>query len=297
MWETLLKDFENYLRIERGMSDNSIQAYLSDIEKLCKFISIYQIKETPSTISSDSLRLFLYEEAKGLHARSQSRLISSLKSFFKFVLLEKYRDDFPMENIDTPRFGMKLPDTLSLDEIDKLISSIDLSTDEGHRNRAIIETLYGCGLRVSELINLHLSDLFFQEGFIRVLGKGNKQRLVPISEHTQKEINNYILYQRKNVPVIKEFSDIVFLNRRGKQLTRAMIFTIIRQAATTIGLTKKISPHTFRHSFATHLLENGANLRAIQLMLGHESITTTEIYTHIDHSYLSQVINTYHPRK
>ena len=192
---------------------------------------------------------------------------------------------------------MKLPDTLSLEEIDKLISSIDLSTDEGHRNRAIIETLYGCGLRVSELINLHLSDLFFQEGFIRVLGKGNKQRLVPISEHTQKEINNYILYQRKNVPVIKEFSDIVFLNRRGKQLTRAMIFTIIRQVATTIGLTKKISPHTFRHSFATHLLENGANLRAIQLMLGHESITTTEIYTHIDHSYLSQVINTYHPRK
>ena len=197
MWGTLLKDFENYLRIERGMSDNSIQAYLSDIEKLCKFISIYQIKETPSTISSDSLRLFLYEEAKGLHARSQSRLISSLKSFFKFVLLEKYRDDFPMENIDTPRFGMKLPDTLSLEEIDKLISSIDLSTDEGHRNRAIIETLYGCGLRVSELINLHLSDLFFQEGFIRVLGKGNKQRLVPISEHTQKEINNYILYQQK----------------------------------------------------------------------------------------------------
>ena len=212
-------------------------------------------------------------------------------------MLENYREDYPMEYIDTPKFGMKLPDTLSVEEIDALIAGIDLSTDEGHRNRAIIETLYGCGLRVSELVSLRLSDLFFDEGFIRVLGKGNKQRLVPIGSHTQKEINNYLLYQRKKVPQVKEFSDIVFLNRRGKQLTRAMIFTIIRQAAANIGLTKQISPHTFRHSFATHLLENGANLRAIQLMLGHESITTTEIYTHVEHAYLSQVINTYHPRR
>ncbi len=297
MWKKLLKDFEHYLKIERGMSENSVHSYLFDMEKLREFVAIHQIEETPVNISAETLRMFIYEVGKELHARSQSRLISALKSFFKFLLLENYREDFPMETIDTPKFGMKLPDTLSLEEIDAIIAGIDLSTEEGHRNRAIIETLYGCGLRVSELVNLHLSDLFFSEGFIRVLGKGNKQRLVPISEYTQKEINNYILHQRKNIPIVKEFSDIVFLNRRGKQLTRAMIFTIIKQAASAIGLTKTISPHTFRHSFATHLLENGANLRAIQLMLGHESITTTEIYTHIDHSYLSQVINTYHPRK
>ncbi|MEB3004749.1 site-specific tyrosine recombinase XerD [Capnocytophaga sp. G2] len=297
MWKKLLKDFEHYLKIERGMSENSVHSYLFDMEKLREFVAIHQIEETPVNISTETLRMFIYEVGKELHARSQSRLISALKSFFKFLLLENYREDFPMETIDTPKFGMKLPDTLSLEEIDAIIAGIDLSTEEGHRNRAIIETLYGCGLRVSELVNLHLSDLFFSEGFIRVLGKGNKQRLVPISEYTQKEINNYILHQRKNIPIVKEFSDIVFLNRRGKQLTRAMIFTIIKQAASAIGLTKTISPHTFRHSFATHLLENGANLRAIQLMLGHESITTTEIYTHIDHSYLSQVINTYHPRK
>ncbi len=297
MWKKLLKDFEHYLKIERGMSENSVHSYLFDMEKLREFVAIHQIEETPVNISAETLRMFIYEVGKELHARSQSRLISALKSFFKVLLLENYREDFPMETIDTPKFGMKLPDTLSLEEIDAIIAGIDLSTEEGHRNRAIIETLYGCGLRVSELVNLHLSDLFFSEGFIRVLGKGNKQRLVPISEYTQKEINNYILHQRKNIPIVKEFSDIVFLNRRGKQLTRAMIFTIIKQAASAIGLTKTISPHTFRHSFATHLLENGANLRAIQLMLGHESITTTEIYTHIDHSYLSQVINTYHPRK
>ena len=283
MWKKLLKDFEHYLKIERGMSPNSVQSYLFDLEKLSDYINLHQIEERPENISAETLREFVYQQSKELQARSQSRLISSLKSFFKYLLLENY--------------GMKLPDTLSVEEIDALIAGIDLSTSEGHRNRAIIETLYGCGLRVSELVNLHLSDLFFEEGFIRVLGKGDKQRLVPISEYTQKQINNYIQHQRKEVPQVKEFTDIVFLNRRGKQLTRAMIFTIIKQAAAAIGLTKAISPHTFRHSFATHLLENGANLRAIQLMLGHESITTTEIYTHIDHSYLSQVVNTYHPRK
>ncbi|WP_297974755.1 site-specific tyrosine recombinase XerD [uncultured Capnocytophaga sp.] len=297
MWEQVLKDFEYYLKIERGMSPNSVISYMLDIEKLIRFLSAHELSDTPETITADTLRNFVYQESKELKARSQSRLISSLKSFFKYLMLENYREDYPMEYIDTPKFGMKLPDTLSVEEIDALIAGIDLSTDEGHRNRAIIETLYGCGLRVSELVSLRLSDLFFDEGFIRVLGKGNKQRLVPIGDHTQKEINNYLLHQRKKVPQVKEFSDIVFLNRRGKQLTRAMIFTIIKQAAATIGLTKQISPHTFRHSFATHLLENGANLRAIQLMLGHESITTTEIYTHVEHSYLSQVINTYHPRR
>ena len=297
MWEQVLKDFEYYLKIERGMSPNSIVSYMLDIEKLIRFLSAHELSDTPATITAETLRNFVYQESKELKARSQSRLISALKSFFKYLMLENYREDYPMEYIDTPKFGMKLPDTLSVEEIDALIAGIDLSTDEGHRNRAIIETLYGCGLRVSELVSLRLSDLFFDEGFIRVLGKGNKQRLVPIGSHTQKEINNYLLYQRKKVPQVKEFSDIVFLNRRGKQLTRAMIFTIIRQVAANIGLTKQISPHTFRHSFATHLLENGANLRAIQLMLGHESITTTEIYTHVEHAYLSQVINTYHPRR
>jgi len=297
MWEQVLKDFEYYLKIERGMSPNSVVSYMLDIEKLIRFLSAHELSDTPATITAETLRNFVYQESKELKARSQSRLISALKSFFKYLMLENYREDYPMEYIDTPKFGMKLPDTLSVEEIDALIAGIDLSTDEGHRNRAIIETLYGCGLRVSELVSLRLSDLFFDEGFIRVLGKGNKQRLVPIGSHTQKEINNYLLYQRKKVPQVKEFSDIVFLNRRGKQLTRAMIFIIIRQAAANIGLTKQISPHTFRHSFATHLLENGANLRAIQLMLGHESITTTEIYTHVEHAYLSQVINTYHPRR
>ena len=297
MWEQVLKDFEYYLKIERGMSPNSVVSYMLDIEKLIRFLSAHELSDAPATITAEILRNFVYQESKELKARSQSRLISSLKSFFKYLMLENYREDYPMEYIDTPKFGMKLPDTLSVEEIDALIAGIDLSTDEGHRNRAIIETLYGCGLRVSELVSLRLSDLFFDEGFIRVLGKGNKQRLVPIGSHTQKEINNYLLYQRNKVPQVKEFSDIVFLNRRGKQLTRAMIFTIIRQAAANIGLTKQISPHTFRHSFATHLLENGANLRAIQLKLGHESITTTEIYTHVEHAYLSQVINTYHPRR
>ena len=297
MWEQVLKDFEYYLKIERGMSPNSVVSYMLDIEKLIRFLSAHELSDAPTTITAETLRNFVYQESKELKARSQSRLISALKSFFKYLMLENYREDYPMEYIDTPKFGMKLPDTLSVEEIDALIAGIDLSTDEGHRNRAIIETLYGCGLRVSELVSLRLSDLFFDEGFIRVLGKGNKQRLVPIGSHTQKEINNYLLYQRKKVPQVKEFSDIVFLNRRGKQLTRAMIFTIIRQAAANIGLTKQISPHTFRHSFATHLLENGVNLRAIQLMLGHESITTTEIYTHVEHAYLSQVINTYHPRR
>ena len=297
MWEQVLKDFEYYLKIERGMSPNSVVSYMLDIEKLIRFLSAHDLSDTPATITAETLRNFVYQESKELKARSQSRLISSLKSFFKYLMLENYREDYPMEYIDTPKFGMKLPDTLSVEEIDALIAGIDLSTDEGHRNRAIIEMLYGCGLRVSELVSLRLSDLFFDEGFIRVLGKGNKQRLVPIGSHTQKEINNYLLYQRKKVPQVKEFSDIVFLNRRGKQLTRAMIFTIIRQVAANIGLAKQISPHTFRHSFATHLLENGANLRAIQLMLGHESITTTEIYTHVEHAYLSQVINTYHPRR
>ncbi|GIZ14149.1 site-specific tyrosine recombinase [Capnocytophaga catalasegens] len=296
-WETILKDFRYYLKIERGMSENSIVSYSLDIEKLISYLSDFQIIETPSNISQDTLREFIYHNAKLLNTRSQARLISSLKSFFKYIIFENYREDYPMELIDAPKIGMKLPDTLSLEEIDTLIAAIDVSSEEGHRNRAIIEVLYGCGLRVSELVSLRLSDLFFEEGFVQITGKGNKQRLVPISEYTQQQILLYTSNQRKKLNIQKGHENFVFLNRRGKQLTRAMIFTIIRQLAEKINLQKVISPHTFRHSFATHLLENGANLRAIQMMLGHESITTTEVYMHADKTYLRKIVNQFHPRR
>lgn len=296
MWRKINTDYQNYLRLQRGLSQNTVVSYGLDIEKLIGYLEKYNITEPPDTIQVDTLRQFVYEVSKELNARSQARLISALKSFFKFMISEKGREDFPMSLIDSPKIGVKLPDTLSLKEIDAMLASIDLSTDEGHRNKAIIETLYGCGLRVSELVSLRLSDLFFEEDFIRVMGKGSKQRLVPIESYTQKQINNYINNQRKQLKIAKGHEDYVFLNRRGKQLTRAMIFTIVRQVAENIGLQKTISPHTFRHSFATHLLENGANLRAIQMMLGHENITTTEIYVHVEKSYLREALVKYHPR-
>ena len=276
---------------------NTAVSYGLDIEKLICYLEKYNITETPSNIEEDTLRQFVYEVAKDLNARSQARLISALKSFFKFMMYEKGREDFPMSLIETPKIGVKLPDTLSLQEIDAMLASIDLSTDEGHRNKAMIEMLYACGLRVSELISLRLSDLFFDEDFIRVMGKGSKQRLVPIEAYTQKQVKQYIDNQRRQLKIAKGHEDFVFLNRRGKQLTRAMIFTIVRQVAENIGLQKTISPHTFRHSFATHLLENGANLRAIQMMLGHENITTTEIYVHVEKSYLREALIKYHPRQ
>ena len=296
MWRKVNTDYQNYLRLQRGLSQNTVVSYGLDIEKLIGYLEKYNITEPPDTIQVDTLRQFVYEVSKELNARSQARLISALKSFFKFMISEKGREDFPMSLIDSPKIGVKLPDTLSLKEIDAMLASIDLSTDEGHRNKAIIETLYGCGLRVSELVSLRLSDLSFEEDFIRVMGKGSKQRLVPIESYTQKQINNYINNQRKQLKIAKGHEDYVFLNRRGKQLTRAMIFTIVRQVAENIGLQKTISPHTFRHSFATHLLENGANLRAIQMMLGHENITTTEIYVHVEKSYLREALVKYHPR-
>ena len=296
MWRKVNTDYQNYLRLQRGLSQNTVVSYGLDIEKLIGYLEKYNITEPPDTIQVDTLRQFVYEVSKELNARSQARLISALKSFFKFMISEKGREDFPMSLIDSPKIGVKLPDSLSLKEIDAMLASIDLSTDEGHRNKAIIETLYGCGLRVSELVSLRLSDLFFEEDFIRVMGKGSKQRLVPIESYTEKQINNYINNQRKQLKIAKGHEDYVFLNRRGKQLTRAMIFTIVRQVAENIGLQKTISPHTFRHSFATHLLENGANLRAIQMMLGHENITTTEIYVHVEKSYLREALVKYHPR-
>jgi len=297
MWQNANTDFQHYLRFQRGLSQNTVTSYGLDIEKLINYLQKYHITETPDNITEDTLRQFIYQEGKLLNARSQARLISSLKGFFKFMMYEKGREDFPMNLIDSPKIGLKLPDTLSLQEIDTLLNSIDLSTDEGHRNKAIIEILYACGLRVSELVNLRLSDLFFEEDFIRIVGKGSKQRLVPIEKYTQRQIKNYIDNQRKYLKIAKGHEDYVFLNRRGQQLTRAMIFTIVRRTAESIGLQKKISPHTFRHSFATHLLENGANLRAIQMMLGHENITTTEIYIHVERGYLREVLEKFHPRQ
>jgi integrase/recombinase XerD len=296
-WKNALKDYQLYLRIERGLSKNSIDNYALDVKKLISYLEINEINMAPISISSETIQQFIYEVAKSVNARSQSRIISGLRSFFNYLIFEDYRPDNPLELIESPKIGRKLPDTLSEEEIDKIIKAIDLSKPEGERNRAMLETLYGCGLRVSELVNLKISDLYFDEGFIKVTGKGDKQRFVPIVGVTQKYINIYRNHIRKHINIQAGFEDSLFLNRRGKQLTRAMIFTIIKQLAEKIGLKKNISPHTFRHSFATHLLQNDADLRSIQLMLGHESITTTEIYVHLDKSHLAKVVEKYHPRK
>jgi len=296
-WEQAIIDYKHYLQIERGLSKNSIENYSYDIKKLISYLESHDIKESPITIDTNVVKEFIYSVSKDINPRSQARLISGLRNFFDYLIFENYRTSNPLDLIETPRIGRKLPDTLSIKEIDTLISSIDLSSPQGERNRAIIETLYSCGLRVSELTSLKLSDLFFDEGFIKVTGKGDKQRFVPISDLTKKFISIYIKEIRPHKPIIEEYRDVLFLNRRGKQLTRAMIFTIIKTLVKETGLNKTVSPHTFRHSFATHLLENGADLRAIQMMLGHESITTTEIYMHVDRSHLSEVLNKFHPRK
>ena len=296
-WQQAIKDYQNYLKIERGLSQNSISNYTMDLQKLAGYLEEHAIDDRPTGIGRNTVQQFIYDIAKTVNPRTQARIISGLKGFFNYLVFEDYRDDNPMDLIETPKIGRKLPDTLSEDEINQLITAIDLSKPEGERNRAILETLYGCGLRVSELINLKLSDLYFDEDFIMVTGKGNKQRFVPISEINQKYINIYRKEVRVHLHIQKEHEDFVFLNRRGKQLTRAMIFTIVKRLAEAIGLKKSISPHTFRHSFATHLLENGADLRAIQQMLGHESITTTEVYMHVNRSHLANILKAFHPRK
>lgn len=296
-WKQAQKEYQHYLKIERGLAQNSIDNYTHDVEKLIHFLDNNTLKETPLKIQKETVQQFIYQIAKTVNPRSQARIISGLKSFFNYLIFEDYRQDNPMDLIESPKIGRKLPDTLSEDEINSLIDAIDLSKPEGERNRAMLETLYGCGLRVSELVHLKISDLYFEENFIKVTGKGDKQRFVPISEINKKYINIYRQEIRIHQTIQKGFDDILFLNRRGRQLTRAMIFTIIRQLAEKIGLRKNISPHTFRHSFATHLLENGADLRAIQQMLGHESITTTEVYVHVDRSHLAKVLNEFHPRK
>tara|TARA_B100001146_G_scaffold222761_1_gene235853 strand:+ start:62864 stop:63766 length:903 start_codon:yes stop_codon:yes gene_type:complete len=296
-WQEALQEYTRYLRLERGLSQNTISNYTFDIEKLSNWLEAHDIKETPIAISEKTIQEYLYEVAKNISRATQSRYLSSLRGFFTFLNFEGYRDTNPLALMESPKLGRKLPDTLSISEIDQLIGAIDLSKPQGERNRAMLETLYGCGLRVSELVTLRISDLYFEEGFIQVLGKGNKQRLVPIGAATMKYITLYKNEVRNHQEVVAAFQDTLFLNRRGKGLTRAMVFTIVKNAAEKAGIRKNVSPHTFRHSFATHLLENGADLRAIQQMLGHESITTTEIYTHLDKTHLTKVLHTFHPRR
>ena len=294
-WEKSINEFKTYLKIERSLSDNTINSYLIDIRKLARFAEKNNLNELQ--ISKNEIKDFITKVNKdGLSARTQSRIISGIKAFYKYLILEDYIKVNPTELIESPKIGMKLPDTLSVSEIDDLISSIDLSHPQGERNRAILEVLYSCGLRVSELTNLKLSNIRFKEGYVKVVGKGNKERFAPIGSSAIKYLKIYLNEIRNHQNIKKGSEDIVFLNRRGNKLTRVMIFTIIKQLAEKIGLKKKISPHTFRHSFATHLIEGGANLRAIQEMLGHESITTTEIYTHLDREFLRQSIMTFHPR-
>ncbi len=294
-WNRYIKEFVSYLKIEKGLAENSIFAYQNDVAKLHDFS--LSIDKNAEQISYNDLKLFiaaLYD--LGLSARTQARIISGIKQFYGYLLLENYITVDPSELLDQPKIGRKLPEVLTIEEIDRLIDALDMSKNESHRNKAIIETLYSCGLRVSELVNLRFSDLFFEEGFIRVIGKGNKERLVPVSASVEKEISIYNDHIRRHQNIKKGDENVVFLNRRGGKLTRVMIFTIIKDLAERISLQKTISPHTFRHSFATHLLEGGANLRAIQEMLGHESITTTEIYTHLDQRYLKEAILSFHPR-
>lgn len=295
-WEKNIKMFTTYLKLERGLSENSLESYELDVRKFLMYLGGYEQEYKLEEIDTSLVQEFLYSIAEIVAPTTQARIISGLKNFFNYFILEGYIEKSPVELIEAPKTGRKLPDTLSLEEIDLLISAIDQSTPEGFRNKVMLEVLYSCGLRVSELVGLRLSDLFFEEGFIRVIGKGSKHRFVPIDEHSMELITLYINTIRSQYTVKKESSDIVFLNRRGAQLTRAMIFTIIKRLVIEVELNKNISPHTFRHSFATHLLENGADIRAIQVMLGHESITTTEIYTHITTERLRVVLEDYHPR-
>jgi integrase/recombinase XerD len=294
-WDRYINEFISYLKIEKGLAENSIQAYLQDVAKLKNFGNI--INKNPNEINYENLVQFisvLYD--CGLSSRSQARIISGIKQFFAFLIIENLINNDPSILLEQPQIGRKLPETLTIEEIDKMIEAIDMNKPEAERNRAILETLYSCGLRVSELINLKFQDLNFDKGFIRVIGKGNKERLIPVSKTVENEIMNYKNNSRSKLKIVNKYEHIIFLNRRGAKLTRVMIFTIIKQTAKIADIKKIISPHTFRHSFATHLLEGGANLRAIQEMLGHESITTTEIYTHLDEHFLRKAIISCHPR-
>jgi len=295
-WKQALEDYRMYLTIERGLSENSIQNYILDVHALQYFLINEKIEESPTDCSLDSVQKFIYETAKILSPHTQARRLSGLRSFFDYLIFESYRTSNPTDLIEAPKLGRKLPDVLSTEEIELMINQINLSHPQGQRNRAILEILYGSGIRVSELTNLSLSNLFFEEDMIRVHGKGNKQRLVPMGGISKEFLEEYITETRKNQKISVKDKDIVFLNRRGNGLTRQMIFTLIKDLALKANVKKQVGPHTFRHSFATHLLENGADLRTIQILMGHESITTTEIYTHLDTQHLRSVIERFHPR-
>jgi integrase/recombinase XerD len=296
-WDDSIKGFEDYLRLEKALSINSINAYINDINKLLDFLKDNFKGTTPQKVRLNHLKSFVeWLNEKGVSPRTQARTISGIKSYFKYLLIEEKINSDPTALLESPRIGRKLPDVLSIEEIDMLINSVDVEKPEGQRNKAILETLYCCGLRVSELVNLKISNLFFDQGYIKVEGKSNKERLVPISNRAIKEINKYVDGYRKSLKIVHGAEDILFLNRRGQMLSRVMIFTVIKTLAAQVNLLKKISPHTFRHSFATHLIDGGADLRSVQEMLGHESILTTEIYTHLDREYLKDTINQFHPR-
>jgi len=296
-WEAAISEYKTYLKLERGLSANSLEAYLRDLNNLRQFIIMLDATNTPENIDVKDLREFIkWLNSLGMAATSQARTISGIKSFFNFMLLSNIISTNPSDLIDAPKTGRRLPDTLNNSEIEKILSVIDLSKAEGERNKAIIEVMYACGLRVSELVNLKLTNLYLNDDFIKVRGKGNKERLVPIGQEAIKQLNIYTEKVRIHQKIISGFEDFVFLNRRGKALTRVMIFTIIKNLVKMAGINKHVSPHTFRHSFATELIERGADLRAVQEMLGHESILTTEIYTHLNSEFLRDTIMMYHPR-
>ena len=295
-WKQALADYRMYLKIERGLSENSIQNYTLDVLALQHFLKNEKIEESPENCSLETVQKFIYETAKVLSPHTQARRLSGLRSFFDYLIFESYRTNNPTDLIEAPKLGRKLPDVLSLNEIERMLNQIDLGHPQGQRNRAIVETLYGSGIRVSELTNLSLSNLFFEEDMLRVSGKGNKQRLVPMGSITKKYLEIYIKASRIHLKIDQKDQDVVFLNRRGNRLTRQMIFTLIKQLAVKANIQKQVGPHTFRHSFATHLLENGADLRTIQILMGHKSITTTEVYTHLDTQHLRSVVERFHPR-
>jgi integrase/recombinase XerD len=296
MWEPYKKGFKAYLQLEKSLSDNSVEAYLRDVEKLTEYLLATKTMKNPSEIELKDLQTFVKWVAElGMTATSQARIISGIRGFYKYCLLEDISKTDPSTLLDAPKTVRLLPDTLSFEEIESMIAAIDLSKAEGHRNKAMLETMYSCGLRVSETVNLQLSCLFFNDGYVKVIGKGDKERLIPIGRDAIKYINIYRETNRKQVEIKKGFEDIVFINNRGTSLSRVMVFYIIKDLALKANITKTISPHTFRHSFATHLVEGGADLRAVQEMLGHESITTTEIYTHLDKEFLRSTLQRFHP--
>lgn len=295
IWQPYLHRYGIYLKLERSMSDNTVAAYRHDVERFADFLSARYPDTAPTAVTPDMVEAFLAELFdEGMEKRSQSRMLSGLNSFFDFLLRTDVIAQSPTELVEHPKSGQYLPDTLTIDEIDAILEAIDLSAPQGYRNRAIIETLYSCGLRVSELVTLHISDLFLDEGYLRVRGKGDKQRLIPVGEACRQQLDNYLHYERPQ-PADAASADTVFLNRRGRPLSRVMVFNIIKAAVAEAGIHKEVSPHTFRHSFATHLLQGGANIRQVQALLGHESITTTEIYTHLDTSHLHSAVNEFHP--